>query len=80
LLTYNGKTNETKKEREKRKRKKKIESQIYQQREMVDKQVVNKAHLERKKKNSRFRNKRISVLVVLSLLLQHPVLVLIFKQ
>jgi hypothetical protein len=38
-------------------------------------------HLERKKKkNSRFRNNRISVLVVLVLLLQHPVLVLVFKQ
>jgi hypothetical protein len=31
-------------------------------------------------KNSRFRNNRISVLVVLVLLLQHPVLVLVFKQ
>jgi uncharacterized membrane protein len=31
-------------------------------------------------KHSRFRNNRISVLVVLVLLLQHPVLVLIFKQ
>jgi hypothetical protein len=37
-------------------------------------------HLERKKKNSRFRNNRISVLVVLVLLLQHPVLVLVLKQ
>jgi hypothetical protein len=32
------------------------------------------------KKNSRFRNNRISVLVVLMLLFQHPVLVLVFKQ
>jgi hypothetical protein len=31
-------------------------------------------------KKFRFRNKRISVLVVLVLLLQHPVLVLVFKQ
>jgi hypothetical protein len=31
-------------------------------------------------KNSRFRNKRISVLVVLVLVLQHLVLVLVFKQ
>jgi hypothetical protein len=32
------------------------------------------------KKNSRFRNKRISVLVVLALHLQHPILVLLFKH
>jgi hypothetical protein len=31
-------------------------------------------------KTSRFRNNRISVLVVLVLLLQNPVLVLVFKQ
>jgi hypothetical protein len=36
---------------------------------------------EKKKKNTKFRNNRISVLVqVLELLLQHPVLVLAYKQ
>jgi hypothetical protein len=50
---------------------------------VVDKQAVKKTnkHLERKrKKNSRFRNHRISVSVVMVLLLQHPVLLLVFKQ
>jgi hypothetical protein len=48
---------------------------------MVDKQTANKTNkdLDRKKKNSRFRNNRISVLVLV-LLLQHPFLVLVFKQ
>jgi hypothetical protein len=32
------------------------------------------------KKHSRFRNNRISALVVLVLLLQHPIMVLVFKQ
>jgi hypothetical protein len=32
------------------------------------------------KKNSRFRNNRISVLVVLVLFLKYPALVLVFKQ
>jgi hypothetical protein len=43
---------------------------------MVDKQWIRQT--ERKKKNSRFRNNRISVLVVQVLLLQHPVLVLFY--
>jgi hypothetical protein len=36
--------------------------------------------LVRKKKKSRFRNNKISVLVVLVLFLQHLVLVLVFKH
>jgi hypothetical protein len=48
---------------------------------MVDKQTVNKTNTKtERKRNSRFGNNRISVLVVLVLLLQHPVLVLIIKQ
>jgi hypothetical protein len=44
-------------------------------------QTVNKTNTSReRKKISRFRNNRISVLVVLELLLQHAVLVLVFKQ
>jgi hypothetical protein len=56
-----------------------MENQRNHQGEMVDKETANKTnkHLERKK-NSRFRNNRISVLVVLVLLLQYPVLVLVF--
>jgi hypothetical protein len=41
---------------------------------------TNKKQSKQTQKNSRFRNNRISVLVVLVLLLQHPVLVLVFKQ
>jgi hypothetical protein len=46
----------------------------------VDKQTGNKTNKQTHKKNSRFRNNSISVLVVLVLLFQHPVLVLLFKQ
>jgi hypothetical protein len=41
---------------------------------------TNKQETKQTQKNSRFRNTRISVLVVLVLLLQPLVLVLIFKQ
>jgi hypothetical protein len=42
---------------------------------------INKNKQTNKKKNTRFRNSRISVLVyILELLLQHPVLVLAYKQ
>jgi hypothetical protein len=53
-----------------------MEDQRNQQREMVDNQMVNKTnkHLQKRKKNSQFRSSRISALVVLALLLQHPVL------
>jgi hypothetical protein len=55
---------------------KKMENQRNQQGEMVDNQTANKTnkHLKKRKKNSWFRNSTISVLVVLVLLLQHPVL------
>jgi hypothetical protein len=45
----------------------------------VDKQEENKTN-KHTQKNSRFSNNRISVLVVLVLLFQHPLLVLVFKQ
>jgi hypothetical protein len=35
---------------------------------------------KKKEKNTRFRNNEVSVFIVLLLLLQHPVLVLVFKQ
>jgi hypothetical protein len=41
---------------------------------------VNKTNKHLEKKNSRFRNNLISVFVVVVLLLQHPVLVLVFEQ
>jgi hypothetical protein len=52
-----------------------MEDQINQQGEMVDNQTGNKTNKYlKKKKNPRFMNSRISVLVVLLLLLLHPVL------
>jgi hypothetical protein len=45
----------------------------------MNKQTRDKTN-KHKNKNSRFRNNRISVLIVLVLLLQHPFLVLVFKQ
>jgi hypothetical protein len=53
-----------------------MKSQRNPQGKMVDKQIANMTnkHLKKRKKKFRFRNSRISVLVVLVLLLQHPVL------
>jgi hypothetical protein len=52
-----------------------MENQRNQQGEMVDNQTANKTnkHLKKRKKKSRFRSSRISVLVLV-LLHQHPVL------
>jgi hypothetical protein len=76
-LSYNSKTNKTKKKGEKRKRKRKkekiMETQRNQQGEMVDDQTKSEQDSqtleERKKKIHWFRNSRITVLVVLVLLL-----------
>jgi hypothetical protein len=44
------------------------------------KQTGKKTNIQAKtQKNSRFRNNRISVLVVLVLFLQHPILMVVFK-
>jgi hypothetical protein len=69
VLIYNSKTSKAKKER-KRKNKERTK-EINRVKWWTNKHI---------KKNSRFRNNRISVLVVLVLLFQHPVLVLVFKQ
>jgi hypothetical protein len=63
-----AKTNKAKKERKNR------EKQRNHQGEVVDKQT------HKRKKNSMFRNNRISVLIVVVLLFQHPVLVSILSR
>jgi hypothetical protein len=64
--------------KQRNKEKREIDNKRNQQGEVVDKQTGNKMNKHRKK-NSKVTNNRISVLVPLVLVLQHPVLVLVFK-
>jgi hypothetical protein len=75
VLAYKSKTNKTKKERKKMRERLK---EINRERWWTNKQETKETNTL--KKNSSFRNNRISVLVVLVLLFKHSILMLVFKQ
>jgi hypothetical protein len=80
LATHNSKTNTTKQKNKHKKPKKEINRERWTNTH-THKQTGNKTIKQTNtQKNSRFWNNRISVLVVLVLLLQHPLLMLILSR